>query len=103
MESKFTRGRIFEPGILGMLGGQLSYLLALALIFMRGLKFWQEIVMMNLVTLPVLLYTTYQTHLLAFLANFIFIPVFTHLIVPLTTLGVITYQLCPPLPVELII
>ncbi|CAH0418190.1 DNA internalization-related competence protein ComEC/Rec2 [Periweissella ghanensis] len=89
-------GVFFEPGILGMLGGQLSYLLALALIFMRGLKFWQEIVMMNLVTLPVLLYTTYQTHLLAFLANFIFIPVFTHLIVPLTTLGVITYPIVPP-------
>lgn len=82
-----------------MLGGQLSYLLALALVFVQGLKFWQEILMMNLITLPLLLHTTYQTHLLAFLANFVFIPLFTHLIVPLTTIGVLAFPIVPSLAI----
>lgn len=90
-------GVVIEPGILEMLGGQLSYLLALALVFVRGLKFWQEIIMMNLIILPLLLATTYQTHLLAFLANFIFIPIFTHLMVPLTTIGVLIFPIFPVL------
>lgn len=88
-------GFLFEPGILQMLGGQLSYLLALALIFTEKLKFWQQIIMMNLVTLPLLLYTTYQWHLIAIFANFIFIPIFTFLIVPMTMVGVVTYSILP--------
>lgn len=90
-------GLIFEPGILQMLGGQLSYLLALALIFSKDLRFWQSVIVMNLVTLPLLLYTTYQWHLIALLANFLFIPLFTYVIVPLTTIGVISFKLIPAL------
>lgn len=90
-------GLVFEPGILQMLGGQLSYLLALALIFTENLKFWQQIIMMNIVTLPLLLYTTYQWHLIAILANFIFIPIFTFMVVPITVVGVLTHYFLPPL------
>lgn len=88
-------GLYFEPGILQMLGGQLSYLLALALICAQHLKFWQEVLMMNIVMLPLLLNATYQWNVIALLANFIFIPIFTYLVVPLTVISVCSYTVLP--------
>lgn len=90
-------GFIFQPGILLMLGGQLSYLLSFALIFTRKLNFFKQVLMMNLITLPLLLHVTYQWHILALLANLLLIPFFTYVVVPITVFGVIIYMFFEPL------
>lgn len=74
------------PGILLNLGGQLSYLLSFALCRFKWTKIWRQTVDLNLVSLPVLLNTTYQVHYLTTLLNYIMIPLFSWVILPVTLL-----------------
>ena len=74
------------PGILLNLGGQLSYLLSFALCRFKWTKIWRQTVDLNLVSLPVLLNTTYQVHYLTTLLNYIMIPFFSWVILPVTLL-----------------
>lgn len=74
------------PGILLNLGGQLSYLLSFALCRFKWTKIWRKTIDLNLVSLPVLLNTTYQVHYLTTFLNYIMIPFFSWVILPVTLL-----------------
>lgn len=88
-------GLFVEPAVLLNLGGQLSYVLALALIYGRDLRYAVHVVLMNLVSVPLLLYHTYQWHWLALLANFCLLPLFSLAVLPLTVLGVLAFKNVP--------
>ncbi|HEY4399832.1 MAG TPA: DNA internalization-related competence protein ComEC/Rec2 [Lactobacillaceae bacterium] len=78
----------FAPQILLTLGGQLSFSLTLAMLLSAHLSLWQRQVYLNAVSLPLILAQQSTWHLLATPANFLALPVFGYLIVPLVLIGV---------------
>ncbi|QBO37004.1 DNA internalization-related competence protein ComEC/Rec2 [Periweissella cryptocerci] len=88
-------GMCVEPAVLLNLGGQLSYVLALSLIYGRHLCYAVHVLLMNLVSVPLLLFHTYQWHWLALLANFCLLPLFSLVVLPLTILGVVVFKYFP--------
>ncbi|WP_338090190.1 DNA internalization-related competence protein ComEC/Rec2 [Periweissella beninensis] len=88
-------GVFLEPSVLLTFGGQLSYLLAFGLIYVDKLNYWQQILLLNLLTLPVILSYTYQWHILVLGVNLILLPFFSYIIVPITIFGVVTFPFLP--------
>lgn len=80
---------MWNPGVLMNLGGQLSYLLSLALCRINWQSVWRQTLELNLISLPVLLNATYQIHILTLILNYLMIPFFSWVILP----GVITCAL----------
>lgn len=81
---------IYPFGIMEM-GGQLSFLLSFAILYLyRGTKFLTTVFKMNLVSLPLICFYTYQFNLLTLLVNVIFIPFFTYFILPVTLFSALT-------------
>ncbi|WP_334332629.1 DNA internalization-related competence protein ComEC/Rec2 [Companilactobacillus sp. HBUAS59544] len=73
------------------MGGQLSFLLAFAILYLdQGANFFEATLKMNLVSLPIICYYTYQINWLTLLVNLIFIPIFSYLILPITLLSALT-------------
>ncbi|AUI71015.1 DNA internalization-related competence protein ComEC/Rec2 [Companilactobacillus alimentarius DSM 20249] len=81
---------IYPFGIIEM-GGQLSFLLAFAILYLyKGSNFFQMTFKMNLVSLPIICFYTYQINWLTLLVNLIFIPFFSYVILPITLISSLT-------------
>lgn len=72
------------------MGGQLSFLLSLALLFLYDSRLIMNTIKMNLVSLPIIIYFTFQFSWLILLANIIFVPIFTYIILPITIISAFT-------------
>lgn len=78
---------LIYPRLLAGFGAQLSYLLTLVIILQRGEGTLAANVKVNLFSLPVILYQTYQWNLLTWLFSLLIMPVFEWLILPATLVG----------------
>lgn len=84
-----------NPGLLFELGGQLSYGLSLALILLAAEPLhWREIGL-TLLGLPSLLTGLFQWHSLTLLANWVVVPLFPTVLLPLTVIGTISARWWP--------
>lgn len=75
------------PAILMHLGGQLSYVLAFALLFVGRFGPVKQAILLNLVSLPFVLYHTYQWHVLSLFVNLMILPVFSIVIFPVVLMA----------------
>lgn len=75
---------LVNPYTLFSLGGVLSYTLSYALIFNQKKGLFAQQLILNLNSLPIILYFQYTWHFLSLLLNLIMIPFFEVLIMPLT-------------------
>lgn len=94
-------GLITDPGVLGQLGGQLSYGLALLLLLVPHRSPWQLALNVQLVSLPLLLIATAQWHVLSLFINVLIAPLFGAIIFPATiggtVFGLINPAVTPPI------
>lgn len=73
------------------MGGQLSFLLSFAILYLyKESRFLTAAFKMNLVSLPVICFYTYQLNWLTLLANIFFVPLFTYAILPIALLSAVT-------------
>ncbi|MFD0896949.1 DNA internalization-related competence protein ComEC/Rec2 [Loigolactobacillus binensis] len=86
---------LYRPYLFFSLGGQLSYLLSFALLFLQQTNEWQRTLRLNLLSLPLLLYHVYEWHWLTIILNLLVMPVFSYVILPFTLLGSLTYRFLP--------
>ncbi|QOD86652.1 DNA internalization-related competence protein ComEC/Rec2 [Weissella viridescens] len=84
---------LIEPGLLCHLGGQLSCLLSFGLLWFNRFKWWQVSIQLNLLILPLLIWSTFTWHPISILANLIAIPCFAYVICPLVIIGVLAQML----------
>ncbi|GEO47682.1 DNA internalization-related competence protein ComEC/Rec2 [Companilactobacillus paralimentarius] len=83
-----------DPMAITTMGGQLSFLLAFAIMYLyKHTKFIWATLKMNLVSLPIICFYTYQLNWLTLLINLIFIPLFTYVILPLTFISALSVNL----------
>ncbi|WP_257722340.1 DNA internalization-related competence protein ComEC/Rec2 [Pediococcus damnosus] len=88
---------IFDPYVILSMGGQLSYLLSFLLIFIGNYSAFKRAWGLNIVSLPIILFHTYQWHVLTSFANFLIIPIFSNFVMPLVILSSATYWIMPQL------
>lgn len=86
-----------QPTMLLGLGGQLSYLLALTLILMPAKGTLRTTVILNLLSLPLILYQVYEVHWLTILLNWLMVPIFAHIILPLVLVNICMAPFLPQL------
>lgn len=83
-----------DPLAITTMGGQLSFLLAFAIMYLyKNTNFILMTLKMNLVSLPIICFYTYQLNWLTLLVNLIFIPLFTYLILPLSLISALFVHL----------
>ncbi|WP_260365133.1 DNA internalization-related competence protein ComEC/Rec2 [Pediococcus ethanolidurans] len=87
----------FDPYVILSMGGQLSYLLSFLLIFVGNYSSFKRAWVLNIVSLPIILFHTYQWHLLTSFANFLIIPIFSNFVMPLVIVSAATFWLMPQL------
>ncbi|WP_439426202.1 DNA internalization-related competence protein ComEC/Rec2 [Oenococcus alcoholitolerans] len=80
-------GIFLSPMILNNLSGQLSYLLSFCLIFASKLNKFKLGLLMSFISMPLILNTKFSWHLLSAPANFIAIPLFGKIIIPIVILA----------------
>lgn len=85
---------IYRPQILGTMGGQLTYLLTLVLIVGESRGGIRQCLIMAVVSAPPLLASVYGVHLLTFLFNFLLMPLFESLIMPVLLI-LVAWPHCP--------
>jgi competence protein ComEC len=96
---------LLEPGVIFQIGFQLSYLATASLIYSRGIfqdRNWLQksfliTFVCQLLVYPLLLYHFYELSISSFLANIIFVPLFSFIILPINILMVIATFLSMPL------
>jgi len=88
---------MFDPYVILSMGGQLSYLLSFLLIFIGNYSSFKRAWVLNIASLPIILFHTYQWHLLTSFANFLIIPIFSNFVMPLVILSAATYWFIPQL------
>ncbi len=84
---------MIEPEMLLQFGSQLSYALAFGLIYTNKMKPLKQTIMMNMVSLPFIIYKLFQWHALTMLANYLVIPIFSTVIMPLILIAVVAYPI----------
>lgn len=90
---------ILAPQILLTSGGQLSFLLTFAILWTGKLNNFKANLLLSLVTVPIILSTHFVWHLLSVPINFLVIPFFGTVILPVVFLGLFCYRI--PLIVNL--
>lgn len=90
---------IFAPQILLTSGGQLSFLLTFAILWTGKMGNFKSNLLLSLVTVPIILSTHFVWHLLSVPINFLVIPFFGTVILPVVFLGIFCYRI--PLIVNL--
>lgn len=81
---------IYPYGVLEM-GGQLSFLLSFAILYLyQKTNTYLATFKMLLVSLPLILFYTFQFNWLTLAINLIFVPIFTFLILPITILSALS-------------
>ncbi|NLR17647.1 DNA internalization-related competence protein ComEC/Rec2 [Lactobacillus sp. LC28-10] len=88
-------GLLVQPAMLMHLGGQLSYLLAFGLLFTKQFGVFKTTLMLNLLSLPLILYHIYQWHVLTMFVNLLILPIFSICIFPLVLVAGCGGQLMP--------
>ncbi|MFJ7405196.1 MULTISPECIES: DNA internalization-related competence protein ComEC/Rec2 [unclassified Lysinibacillus] len=96
---------LLEPGVIFQIGFQLSYLATASLIYSRGIfqdRNWLQksfliTFVCQLLVYPLLLHHFYELSISSFLANIIFVPLFSFIILPINILMVIATFLSMPL------
>ncbi|WP_125590662.1 DNA internalization-related competence protein ComEC/Rec2 [Companilactobacillus jidongensis] len=81
---------LINPYSMMDMGGQLSFLLSFALLFLYNSNIIMGTIKMNIVSLPIIIYSTFQISWLTLLANIIFVPIFTYIILPVTIISAFT-------------
>ncbi|WP_334328840.1 DNA internalization-related competence protein ComEC/Rec2 [Companilactobacillus sp. HBUAS59699] len=81
---------LINPYSMMGMGGQLSFLLSFALLYLYDGNMMISTIKMNLVSLPIIIYATYQFSWLILLANIIFVPIFSFFILPVTIVSAFT-------------
>lgn len=77
---------LWQPYLLFSLGGILSYLLSLLIIYLRNYLVWQRNFIIYIVSLPILIYFNYQILTLPIIVNLLFEPFFNYFLLPLVYL-----------------
>lgn len=90
-------GLLINPGLVFELGSQLSYGLSLGLIFLTQETHWWRQIGLTLLGLPSLLNGVYQWHGLTLLANWLIVPLFPVVILPITIVGTLSLLWLPGL------
>lgn len=90
-------GLLINPGLVFELGSQLSYGLSLGLIFLTQETHWWRQIGLTLLGLPSLLNGVYQWHGLTLLANWLIVPLFPVVILPITIVGTLSFLWLPGL------
>jgi competence protein ComEC len=85
---------LYRPQILGTMGGQLTYLLTLILIVNEQVGGIKQCMRMAVVSTPTLLVGVYGVHVLTFCFNFLLMPLFETVIMPLLLL-LLLWPECP--------
>lgn len=80
-------GLVVYPAILTQFGGQLSYGLAFALLFVGQFKPIKQAILLNLISLPIILYHVYQWHVLTLFVNLLILPIFSVCVFPIVLLA----------------
>lgn len=80
---------MLAPEALFMMSVQLSYGLAFGLIATNGKSFLRQTFLLNLLSLPILLFHVYEWHVLSLVINLLVLPLFGRIIFPLVIGGVI--------------
>ncbi|USQ69884.1 DNA internalization-related competence protein ComEC/Rec2 [Companilactobacillus allii] len=80
---------LLNPYSLMDMGGQLSFLLSFSLLFINSGNVIVQTLKINLVSLPLILFKTYQFSWLILLANLVFVPIFEYIILPVTLISAI--------------
>ncbi len=88
-------GLIVQPALLMHLGGQLSFGLAFGLLFTKQFGVFKTTFMLNLLSLPLILYHVYQWHVLTMFVNLLILPLFSACIFPLVLVAGIGGQMMP--------
>ncbi|MQS52297.1 DNA internalization-related competence protein ComEC/Rec2 [Companilactobacillus mishanensis] len=78
---------LVNPFAVTEMGGQLSFLLSLALIFLNAGSFIASTFKMNIVSVPIISFYTFQFSWLTLIMNLVFVPIFTYIILPTTILA----------------
>lgn len=73
---------LLDVFVLCSLGGQLTYLLSFCLTCIKWKSNFQRYIGINLISLPVIIHSTYQFHLISLFINFVAIPLFSFFILP---------------------
>ena len=82
---------LIYPFAITEMGGQLSFVLSFAILYLyQEASFWQTTFKMNLVSLPLICFYTYQFNWLTWLANIFFVPFFSYVILPVTIISSLT-------------
>ncbi|MGX4763538.1 DNA internalization-related competence protein ComEC/Rec2 [Holzapfeliella sp. JNUCC 72] len=90
----FVCHSLIDPLMITTVGGQLSYFLVLILILTQNMSYLKQSIYLNLTSLPLLLYYFYSYNIFTSLYNFIAIPLFDYIILPLVLLSFL-YPLVP--------
>lgn len=89
-------GLIWNPFLLLTLGGQLTYLLSLALhVLDPEMSSFRRCLQLSLLSLPSILSFSCEFHWLSLVASFVMIPLFANVLFPLVLVGAVTYPLFP--------
>lgn len=78
------------PETMFLMGVQLSYGLSLGLIASEKLSYIKQTVILNLLTVPILLFNIYEWHFLSVAVNLVVLPIFGRVIFPLVIVGVVS-------------
>ena len=76
------------PETMFLMGVQLSYGLSLGLIASEKQSYIKQTIILNLLTVPILLFNLYEWHFLSIAVNLIVLPIFGQVIFPLVIIGV---------------
>ena len=82
-------GLIFTPQILLTVGGQLSYLLTFSMLWIGNLNAIKANSLLSLVTVPIIIGMRFSWHLLSLPINFMVIPFFGTVILPVVLIGIL--------------
>lgn len=82
---------LIYPFAIVEMGGQLSFVLSFAILYLyQKAPLWITTLKMNLVSLPLICFYTYQFNWLTWLANIFFVPFFSYVILPITLISSMT-------------
>ncbi|MGR3741918.1 DNA internalization-related competence protein ComEC/Rec2 [Companilactobacillus sp. DQM5] len=77
-------GLFFDPKCLLLLGGQLTYLLSFALIYLKKLSIFKLSFAINMLCMPLIIFNNYEINILTIPINVFMTPIFEWIILPTT-------------------
>lgn len=84
-----------DQKILFTLGGQLSFLLSFGLIISNKLGYFKQTIFLTFLSIPIILNSKFEIHILSLFTNLIAIPLFGFVIIPLIVFAVVCVEFKP--------